>query len=64
MSTVATIEETRHRDGQLGGPATTQAPGWRIEASCGTPGCPELWWKLKHETFKLPRIPGHHWPGH
>jgi hypothetical protein len=45
-------------------PAAGAARGGHIKVACGMPGCQEIWWKPRHEPFRLPRILGHHRPGH
>jgi len=57
----------RHSDRQLGAvrlPAAKTARGGHLKVYCGTPGCQEIWWKPRHEPFKMPRILGHDRPGY
>jgi hypothetical protein len=45
-------------------PAAKAARGGHIKVYCGTPGCQEIWWKPRHEPFRMPRILGHDRPGY
>jgi len=45
-------------------PAAIAARGGHIEVTCGTPSCTEVWQRPRHEPFRLPKILGHHRPGH
>jgi hypothetical protein len=44
--------------------AAQRARGGHIKVACNAPGCRELWWRPRHQPISLPRILGHHQPGH